>query len=379
VASEIAAPLVPLKMTNPSLPTTWAGRRPLRVSQWYWLAAVQVTSFAAQVVGLREMNRAAGAPASADGPLAFYYVGFLLQIVVMFMAVVIRTRKVRIALTPDEIRVGARVIARATATLRMADRKRLGRAGREIRIDGSGEVARIWAPATPRHPADEVALSPRSPEIAPQAAASRIDAVIRPLDFDELASTLDPLAAGPQELGTRIDLSPYRATARSALETIRPWFVTIGLFSVAGPTLGPLIARTPVGPLILPPLSLFAACIGIVATLAAFDRPRRGLRLIVGARELTVSDVHSGAVVTRAPLGAVRATRFNYTLFGRMSRWTNPGLRLELPDGFTLAIAVPLQNIRNWPNPVVHSWAPRWTTAPEQAMALLKSVGIPPY
>ena len=188
---------------------------------------------------------------------------------------------------------------------------------------------------------------------------------------------MKPASVAPLPDGVRFDVSPYRGDGRFSLATLLRWLLAIAVLAVTGVILGPLITATEVGPLILPPATEFAACLGILIAVFRLQRPPRLLRAMLGPGDLTLVETRSGNVVAQAPLSAIRATRFHYALLGRGDRRNNSGLRLEFPNRFKLDLAIPRPPHR-WPDEVGRAWAPHWTLELGAVDALLKAVGAVP-
>lgn len=347
------------------LPTSWAGRQPPRFWDGCLILIIEVVSVALQIWGVREINVFPRSHVAGNTPIVVYSVGFVLQLVAMSVGLGSVSRKAHLSISADEIRLGQRRISRATATVSLAIERRFGRASRRLQMSGDGQQWQLRAPGEAQLPQTQMAMSvPRG----------KVDAVMTALDLDEIVAVL---SASSLARGVRIDLSPYRASARAIFEFMLPWFATMLILGVIGLTLGPLLAHTKVGPLIMPPLCLFGACLGIFAQFVSFYRPRRGMRAILGAQDITLVDKRTGRVVASASRAVVRAVRVHYALFGKGDRLTNPGLRLEFPDGFKIALAIPLMR-RRWPEHVARSWAPHWTIDLEAVPALLAAFGQRP-
>jgi len=345
--------------------TTWVGRPRLGWLRIAAVAIVQAASVFLQVTGLQHTGEPPSYPPDAE---VCIQVGFFLQIVAMLLLLVFLLRKVRISVSANNLRIGDRRIGLAEATVSVAVESRWRRTSVRLRIRGPGQEFVLRARGAPRRArVDTVSV----------ATPTKIDASLNPLDFEELLAALKPAAVAPLPNGVRFDISPYRGDGRFSITKLMPWLLAIAVLAGAGAILGPLLAATEVGPLILPPATEFTACVGILIAILELQRPPRLLRAMLGPDGLTLVETRSGNVVAQAPLSAIRATRFHYALLGRGDRWNNSGLRLEFPNGFKLALAIPRLPHR-WPDQVGRAWAPRWTVELGPVDALLDAVGAVP-
>lgn len=356
-------------------PCLWSGRRPARLWQWLLGMGLVLLSGLLQVEGMSSMMPVFGAvDAPVESPLGLYlyYVGFGLGVAVLLAAIVLLCTTKQVAVAGGTILIGRQQIARASVSLLLLPWKRLGRVGRLIEIRaGTGQVWRLGGPCLP--PASRSGAEVAMP-------SWNVDAILGAVELDEISAALDLPGARPLLPGRRFEVTPFRATALNAIASLWPWWLTLAFLVSTGPTVGPLLAHTPAGQMVLPPLTAFIAFVGIAATVVAYHRPWHTFRCVLGPHggDLMVVDRRSGALATSAPIATVRFETFHYALLGRYERLVNPGLRLTFPDGFVLALALPWRGQR-WPGVVPRARAPRWTLMPNSARTLLAAMpGSPP-
>jgi hypothetical protein len=137
----------------------------------------------------------------------------------MFAVIGLLLRKQVVGITDDEIALGRRRCARRAATLRVRPWKRLVGRGTLLEIRSGPDVWRIGT--THRLPG----LGGDTSGISPW----KVDAVMSPLDFDEILSRLAVPEAPASIPGLRVDLVPFLRTFPSgfatsvAIPAFRPW------------------------------------------------------------------------------------------------------------------------------------------------------------
>lgn len=307
-------------------------------------------------------------PASGDRPLWIYYAGFALAIAATFYVIFLLVRQQRLELTDEAIALGPLRCSRLAATFVVRPWKRMFGNGAILEIRTPDQVWRVGAPTR------AVASGHRERSAMP---AWKIDLLVTALDFDEVLARLSLPDAPPHLPGVRLDLLPFRRSARGALAIMKPWFVTILILAVLGPTLGPVVAGMRYGTAIMTPVVLFAALAGVIAVMGAFHRPAKLMRLVLGSDQAAAIDVRSGATLAAGPTRGVRADRFHFLLMGGRSEamsFRNRGLELSFPDGFSVAIALPA--FSGWSERVRRGRAPRWTVDPAGAEQLSRIFSV---
>jgi hypothetical protein len=353
--------------SSPEAPSRWTGHRPLRLRHFVYIVAAAALSAALQGVGEWQMQPFHHSAASGDRPLWLYYAGCGVALAGMFAVIVLCLKAQVVEVTDDEIALGRRRWSRRSATLIVRPWKRLVGRGTWLEIRSGADVWRVGAP-TRRTPAHHEAAA---------IAAWKLDVLMSTLDFDEILARLGLPEAPPLVVGLRLDLSPYRQTALGTLAAMKPFFLTVLILGVLGPTLGPIVSRSRYGGVVMTPVVLFAAMSGIIGVIVSFSRPARLTRLIIGAEHVTAMDLRSGATLATAPLPALAVQRFHFSLMGGRSRgmsFNNRGLKVTFPSGFSISVALPA--FTGWPDRVTRSRAPRWTLDPTKAAALLRALRV---
>lgn len=348
---------------TPEHPRRWTGHRPARLRHVLRVAALVALSAALQLAGAWQMQPFHHSPSSGNRPLWIYYAGFGTAVLAMFVVIGLFLRKQVVGITDDEIALGRLRCARRGATLRLRPWKRLVGRGTLLEIRSGPDVWRIGAPhRLPSLGGDTSGISPR-----------KVDAVMSPLDFDEILSRLAVPEAPASIPGLRVDLVPFLRTAMGGLAAMKPFFVTVLVLAVLGPTLGPVVSRLGFGSVIMTPVVLLIVMSGVIRVFVSYHRPPKVTRLVIGAGQVTAMDLRSGATLASAPLPAVAFERFHFLLMGGRSEGItlrNRGLAITFPSGFTTSVAIPA--FRPWPDPVKRRRAPRWTVDLDAAAQLLR-------
>ena len=329
------------------------------------VAATAAISAGLQMVGAWRMQPFHHVRSAGDGPLQMYYAGFGLAVACMFAVIALSLRRRNLEITDDEIVLDRRRWSRRSTTLlvRRWRRPLLGE-GALLEIHSGADVCRLGArkrlPSS--HPGETAKLG-----------ASRLDALMGILDFDEVLSRLALPGAPPPVVGLRVNLVPFRRTALGALASMKPFFLTVLALGVLGPTLGPSVSRMRFGNVAMTPVVLFIVMSGIVGVMVSYERPAKLIRLVIDAQQARAMDMRSGATLALAPVAAISVQRFHFLLMGgrfEAISLRNRGLRMIFPGGFSISIALPA--FAPWPDRVPRHRAPRWTLDPAAADRLLR-------
>lgn len=354
---------------KPSLeaPRRWTGHRPLRLEHFFYLGVIATLSAEAQMVGVWQMQPFHHSDSSGNSPLWIYYAGFGMAVAGMFFAIGLFLKEQSLEITDVEIVLGERRCSRRATTLIVRPWRRLFAHGTVLEIQSGAGVWRVGAPHRATQFQDRQASA---------IAAWRVDVLMSTLDFDEVLARLGLPEAPPQIVGLRLNLFPFRRTAIGTLRTMKPFFLTILVLGVLGPTLGPVVSRMRYGDLITTVVVTFGIMFGIIRLIVSFGRPAKLMRLVIGADHTAVMDVRSGATLATAPSRDVGVEQFHFFLIGGRSEgmsFNNRALKLSFPSGFTLSIAMPA--LKGWPDRVARVRSPRWTLDLAQAGELMMAMG----